>query len=233
MRLTIIVVLAFLPGRAAADDAKTHVDAGVKAYSANDYETASREFELAYSLEPAPKVLFAWAQARRLGGHCTAALGLYRRYLATKLTDEQIAAATTGITLCEQTQPVQAPAPPPDQPPPAPQLIAPRSEQPRRWYNDKLGGALTIGGVAVTSVGITYLVLSNRSKAAADRAPVRDDFIELLDESTTRRRIGVIALAAGSAIVIGGIIRYVTQRDEPATLTVGTSGTSVVLFGRF
>jgi hypothetical protein len=205
---------------------KPHVDAGVRAYNAGDYTSAIREFETAYGIEPDPVLLYAWAQAQRQGGHCDKAVELYRRYIDSKPTDAQVAAATTGISLCEQTSAL----PPPGEPPPEPPPPAPQSP----WYKDRLAGALVIGGAASLTIGVTFLVLSERSADAATDADARADFLSHLDDATQRRRIGFVGLGIGAALVAGGVYRYVTRGDRTKpTTTVGIASGSLVVFGRF
>lgn len=206
--------------------AKPHVEAGVKAYNAADYETAIREFELAYGIDEDSVLLYAWAQAQRQAGHCDKAIGLYRRYIESKPTDVQIEAANTGISLCDQMpavppKPEKLPPPPPD-----PVIQPPPSDSPP-WYKDQLGGGLVIGGVASLAIGATFLVLSSSSEDAANQG-TRAEFLDHLDEATLRRRIGIVGLGIGLGLATAGIVRYST-RD----VVVTASGTSVVVSGRF
>ncbi len=236
----LVLVLASPADLAHAEDpriadpaAQAHVDAGKAAYSAGDYETASREFDAAYAIVPDPALLYGWAQSRRLGGHCTEAVALYRRFLASALSDAQIAAGKTGIALCEQATP---PEPPPqDEPPQDPPNNPPPVEgrDPSRWYSDPVGGGLVIGGAVGVGVGITFLVMSRRSEDAASTAEFRDEFSDLLDQATTRRRIGLAAAGIGSALLIGGIVRYATRSPSAPAVVVGATGSSLVVSGRF
>ncbi|HEU0034983.1 MAG TPA: tetratricopeptide repeat protein [Kofleriaceae bacterium] len=223
------LALAVAPAaRADVTSAKPHVERGVAAYQAADYETASREFEAAFGLDPDPRSLYAWAQAQRLGGHCARALELYRQYLTTHPTADNDAAARTGISLCEQQlrdQPVvepvvERPRPPVTEPPYPP------------WYRDRLGNALVISGVAAIAIGGTFLVLGNREQDAAASAPTRDEFLAHLDSAGVRGTVGVTAAGIGGALVIGGIVRYAT-RGRPSPVTVGVAGSSVTVLGRF
>jgi tetratricopeptide (TPR) repeat protein len=255
------------PGTAPA--ARPFLDAGAAAYRAGDYETAARELERAYRIDPKPAVLYALAQALRQGGRCPEAITAYRRYLATGPNDAQATAAKNGITLCERAgastpTPTPTPVEPPpdgsgdtgagagdgDKPPGSPEagpsptatpapgsasgapIDAPR---PRRWYADPLGGALVAGGAASLAVGAVFLVRSSGSRDAADEAVFRDDFVELLDTATRQRRIGIVGLGLGAALVAGGVVRYVTLRgrdDLPrAALVVGAG--AIAVRGRF
>jgi tetratricopeptide (TPR) repeat protein len=232
--------IIWLAGVAAAQtpkqSAKQHLDAGVAAYQAQDFDTASKEFELAYTLDPDPKTLYAWAQAKRQSGQCDEAVRLYERYINGKPGDNNIAAAKTGISLCEQAMAAQPPAPPPAQPEPVtptpPPAAAPVQAEPSRWYQDRIGDALVIGGVVGVAAGTTFLVLANKSDNAADTEPDRDKFIELLDQATLRRRIGGVCLGVGAALVIGGVVHYATRSDS-APVGVAVTTDSIAVVGRF
>jgi hypothetical protein len=229
-RASAILVVVALSRAAIAGpaEAKPHVDSGVRAYSAGDYATAIDELSLAYSLDPAPKVLFAWAQALRLAGRCPDALARYKQYLGTGPSELDGAAATTGIALCEQiVQQQQAEldrkAHEPPERPPAPQP----------WYRDTFGGVLVGGGVVGMSVGVTYLVLARHSLDASAQEPFRDRFIDLIDEATLRRRIGYTALGIGAALAVTGVVRYVWIRHTTATVAVAPQTAALVVYGEF
>jgi hypothetical protein len=227
------IVLAVLLGVAApahADlepAAKQRLDAALAAHAKGDFDTASKELEAAYAIDPAPALLYAWAQAKRLGGRCSEALGLYQRFLDTKPTEAQVAATKTGIELCEKEL-AKAPAPPP--PPPSP---PPRDDGPPAWYKDPIGGALTVGGAAGLGVGLGFVIASRRSEARARDARFRDDFGELLDEATTRRRIGLISMGVGAALLGGGIYIYATRTRAHGKVAVTTDGRSLLVAGTF
>jgi tetratricopeptide (TPR) repeat protein len=229
--------------------AKVFLDAGVAAYSAGDYEAAAREFSAAYKIDPQPAMLYAWAQSLRLGNRCSDAIAIYRRYLAADLTEAQIAAAQNGISLCEKAaQPEPAPEEPapeepeepeqpeqPEEPEPAPPAAGPPIDAPptRPWYANRLGGALAIGGAVSLGVGVGFLVRSSQNRDAAGDAVFREDFVELLDTATLQRRIGVVGLGVGAALVAGGVLRYMTERERSRSVSVAIAGRSFVVSGRF
>jgi tetratricopeptide (TPR) repeat protein len=237
-RYTLIVALSFAASLAHADEPKVlpqaeqHLEAGKRAYAAADYATASREFEAAYAIDPNPSLLYAWAQSLRLGGRCADAVPIYRLFLDTEPTDQVRGEVDTLIRLCEPVgpSPDPRPDPPPDRRPPAPP--EPRPEA-RRWYRDVLGGTLTIGGVALAGTGAAFLVASKRSEDAANRAELRGDFLELLDEATVRRRVGFVGLGLGAALVAGGIIRYATRGDGPTGVAIAITGAAIHVRGSF
>jgi tetratricopeptide (TPR) repeat protein len=218
------------PAGPAATVARPRVEAGVRAYEAGDFAAASREFEAAYRIDPAPATLYAWAQSLRQGGRCSEAIDAYRRYLATNPDELQAAAATTGIALCEAAKPAPAAAPAP----PAPPSAAAPADTPRRaWYHDPAGGALVIGGVAMAAIGATFFVLAERSIDRAEREPLRDRFVEQLDEATQRRRLGYAGAGLGAALVIGGIVRYATRGDGRAPIAVTATPGMVSIHGSY
>lgn len=243
---SIAAVLVVLGSGARADGppaplpaAKPHVDAGVAAYGAGDYELAVREFTAAYKIDPQPAVLYAWAQSLRLGNRCSDAIAVYRRYLATNPNDAQTAATQHGISLCERARgPEHAPPPEPEPPPPpeparpepGPAIDDPRL---RRWYADPVGGALVIGGAVSIGVGVGLLVRSSQNRDAAGGVVFRDDFLELLETATLQRRLGVAGLGLGAALVTGGVIRYVTRRERQRDVAIAVAGRSLVVLGRF
>lgn len=57
-----------------SEKAKGHQAAGIAAYKAKDFTTASKEFAAAYAAERYPGFLFSWAQSDRQRGECTSAV---------------------------------------------------------------------------------------------------------------------------------------------------------------
>lgn len=241
------VALVAMEGVVGADDqrkappkAQAHVEAGVAAYGSGDYDAASRAFEAAYAIDPDPKWLYAWAQARRLGDHCDDAVPLYRRYLETEPGPDNVAAARTGIALCEPRADTTAKPPPPIVEPPAsappnvPASPVIHNAEGSPWYADRLGSGLMIGGVVTAGVGTSFLVLARRRDDEARAAEFHDDFLRLLDEASLRRRIGYVCVGVGAALAIGGVVRYVTRgRDSRTRVTLATSGDAIWVWGTF
>jgi len=205
--------------------AQQHADAGKVAYDSGDYDGASREFESGYRIDPKPALLYAWAQAERLGKHCDEAITLYQKYLDSDPNETMVTHTRGFISACQAelaTPPSPAPPPVRDTPP-----------EPSSWYRDPLGSTLVVSGTIGLGVGAGFLVAASRSKRRADAAEFRDDFEVLFDEANTRRSIGVMAIAGGAALVIGGVIAYVLRRDDRTVTAIGTNGQSVQLQGRF
>ena len=92
-----------------------HAESAAKAAERDDYESAIRELKTAYSIEPTPNLLYAWAQSERLGGHCNRAIKLYEDFLQTSPPEQLANQARVNLLDCraETGQTVPA-APGPD-----------------------------------------------------------------------------------------------------------------------
>ncbi|MCA9709460.1 MAG: hypothetical protein KDK70_26705, partial [Myxococcales bacterium] len=77
------------------------------------------------------------------------------------------------------------------------------------WHTDPWGGVLVVGGVAGLGAGIGLYVQSRADARAAQSA----DTLQSYDDRATRAlrldRAGIATMAIGSALIAGGVIRYV------------------------
>jgi len=251
----IVLAAAIAPAtaqRAHERPAQKHLDAALALYARSEFDAASVEFEHAYEIDADPALLYALAQANRLGGHCDVAMSNYGRYLDTHPNATQVAAARTGMQLCEDEQHrleeqaawdqaakdraarleasrLEAASHRAVEPP-----ISGRSDdlsgRPRAWYRSPVGGALAAGGLLGVGVGVGYLVASSSAQRRADAAPTRDEFIDAVDDTNRRRRIGFGALAAGAGLVTAAVLVYVLDRPHaPAMVRAGADPTGVYL----
>lgn len=224
MRVLLVVsVIALAPAAAIADmkpAAQAKFDAGVAQYNAGNYESAITLLEDAYELDPDPGVLFTWAQAERLAGKCSRAMPRYRKFIASKPSNEAIALASNGIQLCEAEAKGIASAPPCTVSKPLP------------WYKDPIGGAVVVGVVGL-GVGIGFFVASSGNRDRADSAQTSAAFNDLLDRATMQRRIGITLTAVGVGLIGGGLTyRYLVNRRSRGPV-VGATGTSLFIAGEF
>ena len=199
--------------------------AGLEAYRAGDYATASREFETAYKMDPVPTLLFTWAQAEREGGNCDKAMPLYKKYLYSDINKKQVEATREKMKLCDG----KVSTPPPKQPEPT---VVPTETRPR-WYENKLGGGLTVAGVVGVGLGIVYFAKASGTRSDADKAMFLDDFKSGLDEATTERRIGAVSLTIGLGLIASGIAVYVIEDKKSRKLVAGTDGRTIFIGARF
>nr|HEX4314945.1 hypothetical protein [Kofleriaceae bacterium] len=261
--LAITLALAASATSAVADgashlkpEAQKHLDGALQAYKVKDWPVAIREFEQAYAIDPDTNLLYAIAQAYRFDNDCAKALDYYRRYRESRqcsaapdrsVCEAQIQAADSGVALCKDAAPATPPAPPPGPPPQQPLAAAPAttSAPPAAtitsdaadgspWYASTGGDALTAGGVVGIGVGVGFLAKASSSESAAKSAMLRGDFLRDLDDATSQRRIGAIALGAGVALAAAGIYLYVRHGHEHGHgAMIATDGHTVAVAGSF
>ena len=225
----VAVALAAAPARAQKDlemlpEAKVHYDRGIAHYAAKEYAAASDELAKAYFVDPKREIVFAWAQAKRLAGDCASAIPLYRKYLASEPPKSTAEKAKQHLNGCEalvapgaEIDPtLPAPAPEPvvtPEPVVAPAEPLPAGPPPvvyrdKPFYSDVLGGVLVGSGLAGLGVGATFWVMSNKSRDEADAAESYADYERAVDKGKQQRTIGIVGLAAGGTLLLGGVLRY-------------------------
>ena len=154
---------------------------------------------------------------------------------------------TTPPTPAPDTTP-PAPAPdtttPPDTTPPPPAAamssapapdasVAAAPAEGRAWWRDPVGDGLVIAGAAGAGVGIAMLISGHDADQAKAGAASYADYKALSDQARSRGQIGIIASAAGGALLVTGIVWYATHRDHPerpavaAWLAPGAGGLAV------
>ncbi len=234
-------------------NAVRHAEAAARAAQNDDYETAIRELKSAYSLEPRPILLYAWAQAERLGGHCNRAIKLYQDFLSTEPEQALANQARVNLLDCKAETGGGAvpPAPDTDDDPPddddPPQAAAEQGEDPIDGPADDtsalrkerlapillgVGAAALIGGGVALGLGRARVANSNDSTTE----------MQYFDEVDGGRRTyiaGAVVMGVGGALLVGGALRYVlvVRRARQARTTpsamVGPRGFSLSLETRF
>ena len=223
-----------------AHTADAHLRRGLERYAARDYEGAIAEFKAGYALEPRRDFLFAMGQAERLSGDCPSAIVYYRRFLARTPNHRQRQAAWDNLRRCQRalssgpghTDPTavlfadDTPPPAITKPPPAP-VARPA------WYRDPVAGALLVIGVVMVGVGGGFLRAAGSAEANAGHATTYQQYAADMSTAGQRRSIGVATIAAGGALLVGAVYRYITGRATATEkLAVGVSGTgAAVSFG--
>lgn len=262
--LLVIAVLALAVAPAGADplkpEAQKRLDAGLALFGKGEYAKAIVEFKAAFEIDPAPKILFARAQAERLDGDCDTAMELYEKYLTMSPTEAQTNAAREAMKLCDgkthpkpatQTQPpahedvtVVPPAetrkePPPsvapEVPPPVIPPVQPQVEAPRPWYRrHPVGAALSAVGAISIGVGAGYLISANAAKHRAEDEMNRDDFIDALDRANTRRKTGLGFVVIGGALVTAGVLEIALHHTgAKKDVVAGTDGSTIYVRAAF
>ena len=97
---------------------------GSSAFAAEQWDEAARAFEAAYADHPRRELLWAHAQALRLGGRCEDALPLYERFLDSGPTADEAADAQTNIEACREQESIASVEPEPEPGPPRTDPVA-------------------------------------------------------------------------------------------------------------
>ena len=248
MRSALTLALLLCATRAFADpktEAKKHVEKAMKAHADGKFEDALGELTLAYSLDPQPNLLYAIGQVHVKLGHCTEAIDFYERFLASKPAAGPAAEANQAITTCQQHATVEPPPPPkeppkvvdPAPPPPPPPPPPPAVVVHRAFYTDVVGDALVGAGVVAGVIGIVEYTGARSDLDSADQATTYGAHQQLVDDASSKRTLSIVFGAAGGALVIGGIVRYVvhdrTETNHGIAVLPTTTGGFVSWSERF
>lgn len=199
-------------------DAQALYDRALSRFPSHDYAAAIGDLEAGYALEPRRDFLFAEAQAKRLGGDCAGAVGLYQRFLQSGPPAVQAGAAQIALGRCAQelaNRPqVVITVPAPTAPPPPP-----------KWWRDPWGLTLSAGAVVGLGVGVGYLAAALSARSDAGGAPTVAEYGRRWSVAETRLDVAIGALAAGGALAAAGIARFVIvrrrARNGPVALWLG------------
>jgi hypothetical protein len=250
-----IVALVAAPAVAAPKkaDAKAAFDKGVKAYQAGDYAAASAALGESYKLEGDAETLFAWAQAERKLDHCDKAIELWGMLERYDLPKENRAAIAQKIDECKEI--LAKRAPPEPTPEPTPVTTQPEPTEPTRVelppppehekrgsrWKDPVGLTMLGLGVAGLATGTVFTLQARSADKDKDNAPTYDEFVRLRDRAESKGKLGMIGLAAGGALVAGGLVWILTRPDgdsgerapAPVTGWIDEHGGGLVLTGGF
>ncbi len=210
------------------ENAKQHHTAGLAAYKAKDFATASKEFAAAFAAERYPGSLFAWAQSDRQRGECTSAVELYQRFLDETSPPESFAQlARDGIAACGgSTKP-----PPADPVPVMPAITADdklevpeRPPPPKAEFPHKLSIILLSTGVALGGTSAYFYMSSRDAAKDADRAADHADVVRLYQLAEDRLLVSRITLGVGIGFAAASAIRFALTDSPPDdTVAIGVS----------
>jgi hypothetical protein len=245
--------------------AKASFDKGAKAYGKNDFAQARDAFAKSYGIEADADTLFAWAQAEAKLDNCGRAIELWQRLEKFDMPAANREAVKLKISECEATlrakpapepapvseptpppEPTPAPAPPEPAPEPAPvvdptPVVAqppPEPETPRgrsRW-KDPIGLAMLGLGVVGVGVGGAFMFQARAADQDKEDATTHAEFLDARDRAEQKGKIGVIGLAAGGALVAGGLVWIMTRPSQERPLVgawVDGDGGGLVVSGGF
>jgi hypothetical protein len=226
------------------DDPKAQklFDEAQKAFGEKDFATASDKLERAYLIEPAPELLYPWAQAERNLDRCESAIDLYEKFIDTKPNERMVAAAQQNIDRCKE----QLSANKPDEPPPVPDPgsdaeTAPRDDTPPKndggakdepktnVGRDPAGAVLVSLGAAGVIAGAALLgVASKQAKKTGNDGNDNTTYLDMRRTALIQRNAGIAVLTIGGALIVAGAIRYglLARKQKRADVGVWIDRTS-------
>ncbi len=250
--LTTTIAIAPLTARGGPkEDAQPHIDRATQAHADGQFAVALNELKTAYQLDPQPELLYAIGQVYVKLDNCPIATEYYERFLATLPDAEAESEIRGAIAACKGRKAAPGSDPTSQPPPPPPAAPAPGSEPiveapqpairidpPERWYKDRLGGALVIGGTVTTLVGVLVYRAAASDLDSAEAAGTLAGYTELVDAAHTKRAYSVILIGGGLALAGAGVVRYVlhargTETHDIAVIPVDRDGGLVTWSGRF
>jgi tetratricopeptide (TPR) repeat protein len=215
------------------------MEAGLAAYRAGDYDAAIAAFRAAHAADGRPSALFAMAQAERMNGDCAAAVADYDRFLATRPTERQAAAAREMRARCADDAPAAGTAPAP-----APAAVAPSVPPPRvvagpagptPWYHDRVTDGLVAGAGVLAAVALGFSLAGDSAAANASAADTYAAHAAAADRASRHRVAGAVSLAG--AAVLGGVaawrIVHHHRAAERAIAVAPGPGVGLALVGSF
>lgn len=210
-------------------EARPHIDAATKAHAAGEFATALAELQAAYAIDPEPDLLYAIGQVEAKLGQCTEATSFYERFRATQRDPAVGKVIDQAIAACQPRAAAAVEPPPRVEPPPPPE---PAARAP--FYTDVIGDALVAGGVVAEVVAIVFYSKARSDLDSAEAATTLTGYDGLVDDAHGARTTAVIFAAAGGALVIGGIVKYVLRGDARESSAVGlvpAAGGGLVTWG--
>lgn len=106
------------------------------------------------------------------------------------------------------------------------------------WWKNPVGGALVGVGLVGVAVGTVFFIQGKNADADKDNATTYTQYESLASDAESKGRIGVIGLAAGGALILGGVIWYAThsggtKREDVVSGWVAPDSSGLVVTGRW
>lgn len=229
--------------------------------AAEAFRAAVKAYEAGALIDPAGLLLYNLAQSYRALGDYERAIDQYRRILdnvrprepVRRLVECHIAGMTAELERAARTSPPRDAIPTEPEPtedttrptpeananPATPALGITRSmpeERTAPWHKDGLGWGAVGTGVVSAGVGAFFLFDASRLHEEADREDRDDLRLDLRAQADSHRTWGTIAIAAGGALVVAGVVKLAIHPKQRASVTdvsLGLGPRAFVLQGSF
>ncbi|MBA3397054.1 MAG: hypothetical protein H0T89_30775 [Deltaproteobacteria bacterium] len=229
---------------------------GQKRYTEGDYLGAAARFKEAYGLDADPVYLFNAAQAYRFGKDCKAAADYYRQFLSAAPTTPNRAKVEEYIVEMDACVKAAEPVPVDPVPPttnlapsePAVSDPGPAAEGGGSGTQRMVGIGVGVAGVVGIGVGIAYALKARSTQSEREglcepnpTGPCEwtpqdsDDEVRLDKQGKRQTRNARIALGAGSAALVVGIVLFALgggdDEEEPELSIVPIADGAMVTRG--
>lgn len=201
-------------GASEGSDAASELETAVALYEEGKFEEAARAFRKAFAIEPSPRYLYAWAQAERESGNCSAAVDLYQQFIEQGASEGGVAAAEENISRCEaqlQQEASRRAREEEEEEERRRALEAASQKQNRPWYLDPLGGSLVGVGMGGLVAGGVLLGLAG-AEAGSSQETVQD-FRDSLERERNLWIAGAVVAGVGGVLVAGGVVRWFVVKN--------------------
>lgn len=180
------------------DAAQYHYELGIAAAERNNYGKALEEFQTSYAIRQVPRLLINIGRAHHRLGNLREAIDVYESYLRTEpeaapqiiaQVDEYLKSARAEL------QTIQAKKPAPEKVYKTIFIKEVQTPRPKwRWF---LGSALTVGGLAVLSLGTFSLAHDGRCAS---------DELSRCESIYDTKSVGIPLLLTGGLTLAAGVV---------------------------
>jgi len=252
-----VVAILFLSNVAHADDpamakpsqpaARERLTAGNKLYRLREFAKAIDEYKAGALIEDVPVFHYNLGQCYRQLDRYEDAIWHYERFLERgKPKGELRGGVDAFLTQMKSELQRRVPTPPPSEtvpqptrPPeePAPPKVITTVRVPGEpWHRDQIGWGLTAAGVVGIGACGWLLVDAKGIEDDANAQAIQTARERLRDRASSRRLTGSVVGGVGVAFLVAGIVKLAispADREEAVTASIGVTGDSIFVMGRF
>lgn len=205
------VFVASGPAQADLADAQPHIDDCSAAVAAGKDQTAAPEphpitmepaalFAEAYRMTGSPRFLYGEGTILVREGDCDGGVERLEAFIALGPGRVELADASQKVERCRR-------------PPPSPTVVEAPAPS-RRWFEDPTGGVLV--GVGAVSLIAGGALLGSTHALAGSQLEAESRFVQRRKRVAVNTGVAIGLISVGSAVLIGGVIRYILVRRRAA-----------------